>query len=85
MMTFQLKKKRLDAFQGAQVDTPPAQAEGSITNQVADDAADGDGAEGKVRLSCDIKQSNHKKLRVTAAERYTTLASVVDNLIEDNL
>lgn len=84
-MAFELKKKRLDAFQGTQADTPPVQTEGGITNQAADDAADGDGTEGKVRLSCDIKQSNHKKLRVTAAERYTTIASVVDDLIEHNL
>lgn len=83
-MTFQLKKKRLDAIQADQETPLPAKVE-DRTEQTAEEVADGDDPEGKVRLSCDIKRKNHKKVRLAAAERYTTLAQVVDGLIEDKL
>ena len=83
-MTFQLKRKRLDATQADQENPLPAKLE-DRTEQTAEEVADGDDPEGKVRLSCDIKRKNHKKVRLAAAERYTTLAQVVDGLIEDKL
>ena len=84
-MTFQLKKKRLDAIHTGQENPLPAKIEDSATEQAAKEAADADDPEGKVRLSCDIKRKNHKKLRLAAADRYTTHAQVVDDLIERNL
>lgn len=84
-MTFQLKRKRLDATQADQETPVQTEDNNCTTEQAAEDTADGDDPEGKVRLSCDIKRKNHKKVRVTAAERYTTIAQVVDDLIEDNL
>jgi hypothetical protein len=89
-MTFQLKRKRLDTTQAvadAAKDSKVAvDVEGSVAAQAATgEVADGEDEESKVRLSCDIARRNHKKLRVAAAERYVTIAQVVDDLIEHNL
>ena len=84
-MAFQLKKKRLDATLANLENPLPAEVEDSATEQAAKGATDADDPEGKVRLSCDIKRKNHKKLRLAAADRYTTHAQVVDDLIERNL
>lgn len=84
-MTFPIKRKPLDGILAAKDTTPPEKAKASVDKPVTDDATDGDDPEGKVRLSCDIKRKNHKKLRLAAADRYTTHAQVVDDLIERNL
>lgn len=84
-MSFPIKRKQLNEILATKDTTPPEKAKASVDKPVTDDTNDGDDPEGKVRLSCDVKQRNHKKLRMAAAERYTTLAQVVDDLIERNL